>query len=208
MDNLKAYKVREPDEGNCVIVYADKNVVARRQGAVELGCEFDEVESCTRAPWADQYAPGPVPLHASLAAGWRHGCCGCGCEFDADGICGLEDDDQPEIDPVQDNKAMAYCSPGCMMASWQKRQAQKAREAAAIEYCLSRWPDALRLWPYKCGAGAGFDPDACSVLLPGLKNPVSWVFGSSIAAVAQIDVPEFQRLYGDSQAAKQGDTHA
>lgn len=195
MDELKAYEVREPDEGNCVIVYADKNVVARREGAGELGCEFEEVESCNRAPWADQYAPGPVPLHASLAAGWWHSCSGCGCEFDAQGIRNLPDGPRPGIDPVQDSKHNNYCSHGCMMADWQRRQEQKAREAAAIEYCLSQWPDALRMWPFKQRGGAGF-PDACTFVLPGIRNSISWVFGQDTVSVSQIDVPAFQGLYG------------
>lgn len=168
MDKLKAYEVRESNEGNCVIVYAGKNVVARRHGAEELGCEFEEVESCTRAPWADQYAPGPVPLHASLAAGWWHGCCGCGCEFDADGIRGLEDDKQPDIDPVQDSKGMDYCSPGCMMADWQKRQTQKALEAAAIEYCLSRQGRADLAQPTRWPALDDGRPDPQNLLAASL----------------------------------------
>lgn len=194
--NLKAYEVREPDEGNCVIVFADKNVVARREGAGELGCEFEFVESCIRAPWADEYAPGPVPLHASLTAGWWHSCCGCGCEFDAEGIRGLDADEQPEIEPVQDSKHNAYCSAGCMMADWSRRQVQKAREAAAIEHCLARWPQATRVWPYRAGCGTGFEPNACTMLLPGLQNNVSWTFSEGTVSVSQVDVPEFQKLYG------------
>lgn len=201
---LKAYEVREPDEGNCVVVFADKSVVARREGAAELDCEFEEVESCTRAPWADEYAPGPVPLHASLAAGWWHSCCGCGCTFDSEGITSLHDEENPPaIDPVQDLKRNNYCSAGCMMSDWQKRQEQKARDAAAIEFCLSRWPQALRVYPYRQGGGAGFNPDACTVILPGLKNNISWVLGSSTVSVSQADVAEFQRLYGTTQRAAQ-----
>lgn len=208
MDKLKAYEVREPDEGNCVIVYADTNVVARREGAGELGCEFEEVDSCLRAPWADQYAPGPVPLHASLANGWWHSCSGCGCEFDAQGIRGLDEDKQPEIDPVQDSEHNNYCSHGCMMARWQHDREHKAREAAAIEYCLSRWPDALRVWPFKQRGGAGFDPDACTMILPGLRNNITWVLGQDTVSVSQVDVPDFQQLYGEAarsaRAGKQG----
>lgn len=203
--SVKAYEVREPGEGNCAIVFAEKNVVARREGACELGCEFEEVESCIRAPWADKYAPGPVPLHASLAAGWWHSCAGCGCEFDADGIRGLEEDEQPEIEPMQDSKGSAYCSHGCMMKSWQVRREQKARDAAAIEYGLSRWSQALRVWPYRAGHGGdGFEPNACRVLLPGLVHTITWVFGEDTVGVANIDVPEFQRLYGKSPSQEGG----
>lgn len=210
-EKLKAYEVREPDEGHCEIVFAEKSVVARREGANELGCEFEEVESCTRAPWADQYAPGPVPLHATLAHGWWHSCSGCGCEFDAKGMRGNEfeeDKPRPAIDPLQDSEHSNYCRVGCMMADWQKRQEIKAREAAAIDYCLTRWPQATRVWPYRRKCGTGFGPNACSMAMPGLQNNVDWILGEGTVSVAQIDVPEFQRLYGtaerDAQAAKLG----
>jgi hypothetical protein len=82
---LKAYEVRDPHEGNCVIVFATNSATARREGAGELDTDWEGVESCTRAPWADEYAPGPAPLHATLAAGWQHECGHCGCRFYSEG---------------------------------------------------------------------------------------------------------------------------
>jgi len=64
---LKAFEVRDNDEGNCVIAFATNGAAARREGGNDLNLEFEDVESCRRAPWADEYAPGPVPLHAYLA---------------------------------------------------------------------------------------------------------------------------------------------
>ena len=65
----KAYSV-QGDEHGCV-VFAEHNVVARREGANELNIEFGDVESCRRAPQFDQYADaGKVPVQALLDAGW------------------------------------------------------------------------------------------------------------------------------------------
>lgn len=74
---LKAYVVHEDDEGNCAVVFATNGATARRDGANELNLSFEEVASCRRQPAFDQYAPGPVPMHATLAAGWWHECGHC-----------------------------------------------------------------------------------------------------------------------------------
>ncbi len=72
---MKAYTVDDDGEG-AVVVFAEKNVVARRIGANELGCAFGDV-SCCRAPDLDSYAPGPVPPLILWDAGWWFGCQRC-----------------------------------------------------------------------------------------------------------------------------------
>jgi len=58
---VKAYVVAEPFEGLSIVIFAKSNVVARREGANELGIEFNEVDYCHRAPGLDGYFPGPIP---------------------------------------------------------------------------------------------------------------------------------------------------
>lgn len=73
---MKAFIVTEECDGKSEICFANHAVVARREGAAELGEEFADV-SCRRAPYADAYAPGPVPLSVLWDAGWWFGCdCG------------------------------------------------------------------------------------------------------------------------------------
>lgn len=182
---IKAYEVRDPNEGDCVVVFARHNVVARREGALELGIEFDEVESCTRAPAFDQYNPGPVPLHATLAAGWWHGCCGCGISFDADGYrdgWGLKSD--LACAPIADGADYCYCSPACMMQTWARRREEDARIAAAIEACAMTWPGASKIhaWEHRSGQiRTGFN-------VPGVPNSVTWDPGAEVVLVCTGDI--------------------
>lgn len=101
---MKAYQVSEAFEGHCVIVFASRAVVARREGANQLDVSFGEVDQCKRAPWADEYAPGPVPAQAKIAAGWYFECaCGCERRIDSDfGTTRYEDDgDDGELNPME-----------------------------------------------------------------------------------------------------------
>lgn len=196
---LKAYVVREDGEGNCAIVFATNGATARRKGGNELDLSFEEVESCRREPAFDQYTPGPVPLHATLSAGWWHECSHCGTRFDQDGRSYEEDEDREDkFEPVQDAQRSNYCSPTCMMKEWAERREQIAMKHAAIEAALIRWPDALvasagqyvKAWPAR-------DLEMrASVSLPGIKYPVHWVIGASTVSVSQCDVEDFKRLYG------------
>lgn len=194
---LKAYVVSEPNEGECVVVFATQNVVARREGANQLGCEFEGVQSCTREPEFDQYAPGPVPLHATLAAGWWHTCSGCQCEFEQTGLRHSEEPTPEWFAPIEDSQRHPYCCQACMMRDWQEGRLRKARESAAIEYALARWPQAIKVWVHcRNNHSRDFAPDGCHLLLPQLKDQVTWQFGEGTVGVSQRDVEMFQRLYG------------
>lgn len=192
---MKAYVISD-GEGAC-IEFADNNATARRHGARELGLESQEVESCQRAPEFDQYAPGPVPLRATLAAGWWHYCTGCQTRFDQDERNYGDDDREDEFEPVEDANGNPYCSHTCMMQSWAERREWRARERAVIESALTKWPMALsaNAGRYSNGGSAEYEYRAL-VTLPGIKYPVSWTLGASVVDVAQCDVDEFTRLYG------------
>ena len=197
---LKAYVVREAHEGHCSIQFSTHGVTARRQGALELNVDFEDVESCTRAPQFDQYAPGPVPLHATLEAGWWHTCCGCECNFDVDGRSGDVDDwREDEFEPVSDGRDHHYCSHACLMEEWQERRERHRQEAAAIEACQTAYPEATRIQPYRSnrrGAPASRATEwRCSFEVPGLANHVDWTVGDTHVYVWPEDVDAWKRLY-------------
>lgn len=201
---MKAYEVREDGEGNCVIVFATNSATARREGGDELGLSFEEVESCTRAPWADEYAPGPVPLSATLDAGWWHECSHCGVRFDADGRHGEDDDDRDDqFQPVEDGKHRSFCSPTCMMQDWATKRERTERQLSAIEATLTRWPMATGVTAGEyCKAWPSRDYEMrAQFTLPCVRYPVSWVPGSGVVNVSQCDVDDFTRLYRAPAAA-------
>lgn len=200
----KAYVVREDGEGNCAVVFATNGATARREGGGELGLEFDEVESCRRMPAFDKFAPGPVPLHATLAAGWWHECHHCGVRFD-DGGRRDEDEDEREddFDPVQDDRRNSYCSPTCQAEDFAEKRARDARQNAAIEAALIRWPMAISVasGEYCQGYPSRGTETRANIKLPGLRFPVTWSLGATEMHVSQCDVEEFTRLYGKKEAA-------
>lgn len=191
---LKAYVVREDDEGNCAITFATNGATARRRGANELNMSFDEVESCRREPAFDQYAPGPVPLHATLAAGWWHECNHCGVRFDKDERNHGDDGDREDaFEPVQDGQHANYCSPACMMGHWAELRARQAREHAVIEACALRWPGASNIRAYE----RYFSRDresrwVASFSVPGVNFQVEWESGQAHVLVSQCDVEAFK----------------
>lgn len=195
---MKAYEVREPEEGSCVIVFATSGVAARREGSNELNIEFHEVESCTRAPWADQYAPGPVPFSATLEAGWWFDCQHCGVRFDVDSRHGDYDEDlDDERTPVEDATGH-YCCQTCQMRQWAERREKSNRKHAAIEAAQVRWPEATNIsageygktWPSR-------EYEWCAQFsLPGLRYAVTWPLGSDHVTVSQCDRDEFRQRYG------------
>lgn len=200
---LKAYVVREDGEGNCAIVFETNGAAARRNGGNELNLSFEEVDSCRREPAFDQYAPGPVPLHATLAAGWWHECCGCGVRFDQDERnYGDDEDREDEFRPVQDAKHRNFCSPACMMREWAERREREAREHAVIEACAARWPEATNIHAYKKYFGLGDARWTAGFRLPGLKHIVEQHPGDVVAYVSQVDAEEFNRLYGRKESGK------
>ena len=217
---LKAYVAREDDEGNCAIVYATNSATARRDGGSELNLSFEEVDSCRRAPEFDAYAPGPVPLHATLAAGWWHECSHCGVRFEQEGRhCygdpGDDDDREDPFEPVR-SAGSNYCSPTCVMKEWADRRDRKNRDQATIEATVTRWPEASQIASYQTSKPwpeRGIETRA-SFCLPGLKHGVSWSPGASTVSVAQDDAEEFAQRYGINAPAQraaqaaQGGEHA
>lgn len=106
---LKAYQVGEDGDGGEVIVFASHAATARREGGNELNLTFEEVKTCRRAPWADQYAGQPfIPAEAYHANGWWLSCSQCETRIYDD----AEDDEGNPLQIVYDGKR-AYCSQSC-----------------------------------------------------------------------------------------------
>lgn len=104
---LKAYHVQGEECG--VIVFAKSNAAARRVGAAELNSEFESIEYCRRAQWADVYADrGWVPVEKMIEKGWWHECSNCYSRVFSDS----EDAEGVPHDPVFDGRDV-YCSRSC-----------------------------------------------------------------------------------------------
>lgn len=126
---LLAFVVQEIEEGTGGIVYAYTNAQARREGSQQFSDgDFDSVE-CHRAKWADEYAPGPVPLLVLLAHGWWQECHQCGLRcYEA------EDGEGNPITPVEENGRL-FCGAACQEAFHTERAeiAYLKEHAVAIE---------------------------------------------------------------------------
>jgi len=126
---LLAYIVQEEDEGTGGVVFARHAIVARRNGANEYnGGDFYGL-TCRRAPWADRYAPGPVPKLSMIDRGWWFECSGCqrqikdeadpDSEFEVSSAAALEIGDA------------VYCSSGCRRNHLDEQADRKSREELA-----------------------------------------------------------------------------
>jgi hypothetical protein len=195
---MKAYVVREDHDGGCAIVFATNGATARRQGATELNMEFDEVDSCKREPEFDQYAPGPVPLSATLDNGWWHACTSCSCTFDQEGRRedDVDEDRDDEFNPVTDAKGHHHCSPTCMMQGWAERRKREAQQAAVIEAVCTKWPDAKNAAIVTYSGGRTHEKMRAVFRLPGISDPIDWAPGETTALIAQRSANDFRRLYG------------
>lgn len=135
---MKAYVVTdEYGEGSGCVQFAKHSVVARREGANELNCDFDGV-SCRRAPEFDTYADaGDVPPAALVEYGWWFECMQC-----SQKICNEphDDDGEPvELSPVYKG-TWVFCSQKCRDALHAEKAEQKARGESAASAALAKWP--------------------------------------------------------------------
>lgn len=147
--SLKAFVVRDNDEGGTVVVFAATAVAARRLGAQELDIDFEGVESCRRAKEFDGYASaGSVPNDVLLDMGWWFTCYGCERRIDnsleGEHYYGLRVHNIT-LKPVFVGDAV-YCCPACKARTDKDNRIRKEMEANAIadfqHRVLRRFPDA------------------------------------------------------------------
>ena len=196
MTKLKAYEVRDDYEGHCVIRFATSNAAARREGAAELGIDWESVESCRRAPQFDAYSPGPVPERALLQNGWWFECHHCGRRVSND-MSEEEAEEGEELEATVIDKRV-YCSASCAAIDSAKKRANAAAKAALVELFEAKFPGATITRVHVYGeklepSDAG--PLKCCVdfMFPGGVYPATWVYGEdNTVRVPMFDVEAFK----------------
>jgi len=85
------------------------------------------------------------------------------------------------------------------MEHWAELRDRKARQCAAIEAALIRWPMATVVTAHRMAKDRPRQDEEAfgtSFKLPGIKYPVAWVPGEATVTVSRADVDDFKRLYG------------
>lgn len=207
---LKAYEVRDDGEGYCTIAFATNSATARREGASELGTDWDGIESCTRKPEFDSYAPGPVPPMDLLEHGWWFECQHCYRRVSADMADELEDDglDPADFIPQPAGNHSVFCSASCAAESVAEKRQHECAEANLLEAFEARFPSAEIL---ECRAyGTRLEPNDGSgrenwvaFKFPGAKWSSIWEFGCNHVQVPRCDIAAFNAWYGVSTGDQQ-----
>lgn len=123
-NRLKAYSVQTDDAG--CIIFESNSASARRNGAGELGCDWEEIETCRRVAWADIYADvRKVPPLEMIAHGWWFECSHCGTRVSDDSADYDDDDNEIPHVPVAEGQAV-YCSQNCLDAEHKDRAEREA----------------------------------------------------------------------------------
>jgi len=182
---IKAYSVQVEEAG--AIIFAASGIAARRIGAIELHTEFEDVQSCCRAPWADQYAEqGWVPVKAFLEQGWWCSCNSCGTTVSEDS----EDYYGNPHDPVIEERGL-YCSPACKEAEEARVAASKLRKEQRTQSALEKWPGIEVVWvsDHETDSRVHFK-------FPGSTGYASWRVGETTLHVDKGDIPAWEKFTG------------
>ncbi|MDN3561671.1 hypothetical protein [Vreelandella neptunia] len=176
---VKAYHVQEDYEATCVIVFDTNGASARRRGAGELGVEWESIEFCRRAHWADQYAStGLIPPMAMVEQGWRLSCGHCCQEISQDLIEDPESDVLPVV--IAD---WIYCNQACHDSEVTERQQKQDAEIAALDTAKAKFPGAEVFGYYQDSERR----DAVLVKAPGTQRSARWVIGADTVSTAECD---------------------
>lgn len=179
---LKAYSVQDGEHG--CIVFASNSATARRNGAGELGCDWEDIVSCTRVSWADSYAQDRrVPPLVTLEHGWWWECSHCGCQVSEDSYH-YDDDTDEEIphQPCEDKQHNIYCTPECRDAEHREQAEREARKEATRQAVLDKFTGVTVEW-----VDDGEPPSVC-FKFPGGKYTAHWKVGEDTISVSQCDV--------------------
>lgn len=168
MSNLKCFVIHDGDEG-WSIQFAKSHVHARRQGANEIGCEFEEVESCRRRKEWDSYAPGPVPASVTIEGGWWWECHHCG------RMVGYDDAD-PEV--IEWGNQQIFCGPMCAADEIHERRLSKITKQALEDWgraeVVARFPEATDVIARSEAVGDTPWWVEISFSFPGGRYPAQW----------------------------------
>lgn len=195
---LKAYEVCDNYEGHGCVVFATNSATARREGASELGTDWESIESCRRAPHLDQYAPGPVPPLTMIKHGWWFECSHCGRRVNSDMEDELLDDglDPADFVPRPAGNDGVFCSESCECADHIARRGREEAADALREVFEAKFPgaDILHIHVYG-GPKLEADKQGCYIVtftFPGGTYSARWEFGDSFCSVPMIDQEAFK----------------
>lgn len=193
---LKAYTVTDDFEGYGSLQFARHAVVARRNGADDLGVEFEYV-TCRRSPEFDTYAPGPVPPLVMIENGWSFECGHCGRRVWSDMADDLESDgfDPADFTPVMD-RSIVFCSAACMAADHERRRKHDMTTAAMTELVETLLPGAEVVRVTVCdGYDYGRGKHTATFRFPGGQYPAEYRHHDSAYYVAASDHAAFSAAY-------------
>lgn len=184
---LKCFVVHDGDEG-WSIQFAKSGVEGRRWGANEIGCDFEDIESCRRKPEWDRYAPGPVPTAAQIKGGWWVSCCQCERMITEDGADWQEVEEEAksgysccQIAPnpeVIEWRNLAFCGPDCAWDWIQNERLKAIVKTAVEEWAIERvrelCPEAKGI--FARSEASGFEPwwVEVSFMFPGGQYPAHY----------------------------------
>jgi len=194
---LKAFAVQEDCEGTGGIYYAEHAITAKKRFANENNDGELNGITCQRAPWADEYAPGPCPQLVMVDHGWWMECHGCQIRIDSDLEFIPDDPGAPvvELKPVEDERGL-FCTAECRDAYLIERVERKIYEQWMLDLLRLRLREKLPgcveadnapyvyvekrngLWALR-GMAIGFTFPGCKIgpasLRMGEDKPGGWV---------------------------------
>ncbi|WP_446903035.1 hypothetical protein [Burkholderia sp. YIM B11467] len=203
---LKAYIVHDNYEGHGCVRFATNSATARREGANELGIEWESVESCRRAPHLDEFCPGPVPPGVLIESGWWFECHACGAHVSNDY---QYDDDGNEIEPggYVVRKQQVFCCQECLARDDARKRMNVAAQNALIELVEAKFPGCIvksvHVYGDKLEASEPGHGIKCSARFtyPGAKYDATYHFGDGNTAwVPRIDEETFIAFFGRQEA--------
>ncbi|MFC7515046.1 hypothetical protein ACFQUU_08525 [Herbaspirillum sp. GCM10030257] len=182
MSELKAFHAQGDEYGK--IIFAKSHVEARRLAAGELGCEFQEIESCRRIPSLDQYAAtGKIPAKDLIEDhGWWFECAGCSTRVDSDNF-DYANEQRREAVYVDD---VVYCCQSCK-ASEDARVAEIMRlEDEVTATALEKWPGITIV--HANGHVNRFQNAFVDFSYPGGKYSARWNLGEETVSVVATEL--------------------
>lgn len=176
MSEYKAYTVTDGGDYT-TLVFAKSGIAARRIGAGELGLDFEDIESCRRTYWADQYADTmQVPIEAYINNGWWFECYQC-CTGVSEEMYNY-DKEEPLI-PVYE-KDVVFCTPECKHHHEEEKRQIKADEDRARAVVEEKFPGCEMLHK-------DYSKDRVIFTFPGGERSVHWVIGEDTVMVSLCD---------------------
>lgn len=178
---LKAYEVHDNYEGHGVVVFETNNAAARRNGASELGTEWESIDRCRRAPGYDEYAPGPVPPLVLIEDGWWFNCVHCSktvSEHNTDRVAIGEH---------------VFCDWACVMRDWREDRDLEHAKTDLLEVFYSMYPDVQVCHAYAdsspLAAPSEYRHSSVTFRFPGGEGVAEWRFGEDTVLVNRSDIP-------------------